>query len=434
MRVQSLFHKFVKKEDPPKEYFDRLGADRDYNIDLIPKFVMADGSLVKILVKTGVDRYLTWKKVDACYVYSATAGKGFFSSGKPGVEKVPATAEEAMGTPLVGMFQKMNLRSFLQFCAAVPDGSSVHSDGTDLKRITMKALYERFSLEEDTQDFVGHAMALHFDDSYKARPADETVQAIRLYARSLDRFGTSPFIYPVYGLSTLPESFARDCAVRGGIFMLNRDIDEILLDPKTGKVCGVRSGEGDAAEAAKCTIVIGDPSYFAKDKVRRTGRVVRAICICNERPPFMKPTEESAQVILPQKQLGRRNDVYIGVVSSSHEVAAPGKFIGIVATTVETDKPDTELAAGLNLLGAASGNLITRFINIVESVEPVDSGAGADGMFMTSSYDASSHFESTTEEVLRLYKNITGKEYNLSTDGGDETADGAAAGGGGGGK
>lgn len=41
---QNLYKKFIKDEKPPKEFFEALGSDRDYNVDLIPKFIMANGA------------------------------------------------------------------------------------------------------------------------------------------------------------------------------------------------------------------------------------------------------------------------------------------------------------------------------------------------------------------------------------------------------
>jgi Rab GDP dissociation inhibitor len=43
--------------EPPQNY----GANRDWNIDLIPKFVMSNGNLVKMLLHTKVTRYLEWQ-------------------------------------------------------------------------------------------------------------------------------------------------------------------------------------------------------------------------------------------------------------------------------------------------------------------------------------------------------------------------------------
>lgn len=42
---------------------------------------------------------------------------------------------------------------------------------------------------------------------------------------SMGRYGDSPFLYPVYGLAGIPEGFSRMCAINGGTFMLNKDID-----------------------------------------------------------------------------------------------------------------------------------------------------------------------------------------------------------------
>lgn len=44
-------------------------------------------------------------------------------------------------------------------------------------------------------------------------------------------------------------------------------------------------------------------------------------------------------------------DIYVSVVSYTHQVAAKGWFIALVSTTVETNNPETEIQAGLNLLG-----------------------------------------------------------------------------------
>ena len=43
-------------------------------------------------------------------------------------------------------------------------------------------------------------MALHRDDDYLKEPAEATAEAIQLYAFSLERYGKSPYIYPLYGL------------------------------------------------------------------------------------------------------------------------------------------------------------------------------------------------------------------------------------------
>lgn len=66
---------------------------------------MANGQLVKILLKTRVARYLEWKAIDGTYVFQMKEA-GMFSKGGGKIEKVPATASEALKSDLMGMFEK----------------------------------------------------------------------------------------------------------------------------------------------------------------------------------------------------------------------------------------------------------------------------------------------------------------------------------------
>jgi len=83
---------------------DDFGRTREWNVDLIPKFLMANGSLVKLLISTGVTRYLEFKSIEGSYV---------FKGGK--IHKVPADEREALSSSLMGMFEKRRFRSFLLF-------------------------------------------------------------------------------------------------------------------------------------------------------------------------------------------------------------------------------------------------------------------------------------------------------------------------------
>lgn len=168
----------------------------------------------------------------------------------------------------------------------------------------MQEVYNKFGLEVGTQDFIGHAMALHLDDAYKREPARETFNRIVLYTTSMVRYGKSPYIYPLYGLGELPQGFARLSAIYGGTYMLDKPIDEIVYG-EDGKFAGVRSGD----ETVKASMVIGDPSYFLKDKEERVleeGKVVRAICFLKHPIPSTDDSN-SVQLIIPQNQVGRKH-------------------------------------------------------------------------------------------------------------------------------
>lgn len=84
--------------------------------------------------------------------------------------------------------------------------------------------------------------------------------------------------------------------------------------------------------------------YF-KDRCMKVGKVVRAIAILSHPIPGTD-NAQSAQIILPQKQIGRKNDMYVFCCSYSHNVCARDKWIAFVSTTVETTNPEAELAPG----------------------------------------------------------------------------------------
>jgi len=387
LNLKNLYQMF-RAGDVPKH----LGSNRDYNVDLIPKFIMARGKLTKMLLHTKVTRYLDFKSIDGSYVV-----KG----GK--VLKVPATPEEALKSSLMGLFEKRRFRKFLIYVKQYEYGKSDTYEGRNLNKMTMRQLYQDFGLVSDTHEFISHAMCLKTDDTHLDEAALSTVKELQTYCFSLSQYGSSPYIYPIYGLGGLPEGFSRLCAIHGGTFMLNRDIDKILYDDN-GLVCGVKSGN----EIARAKMVIGDPSYFSDDKVRSTGQVVRCICFLNHPVPNTN-NNESAQIILPGPQVGRKNDIFVCVVSSSHAVAACGIYVAIVSTKVEVGNPEDEIAPGLLLLG----HIMQRFTSVTKIYEPI-SDSSYDKCFISKSFDGTSHFENDCDDLLSLYKRVTGEDLDMT--------------------
>ncbi|KAG5457095.1 MAG: GDP dissociation inhibitor, partial [Olpidium bornovanus] len=225
LNLTQLYRKFRDGQSPPSE----LGRDRDYSVDLIPKFMMANGELVKVLTHTDVTRYLEFKQVVGSFVYR---------EGR--ISKVPASEIEAVKSPLMGLFEKRRAKKFFEFIQDWKDADPETHQGINLDNATMADVFKNFGLEPGTQDFIGHAMALHHDDGYLNRPARETYDRIMLYVSSMARYGKSPYIYPLYGLGELPQGFARLSAIYGGTYMLDKKVDEIVYE--NGIAVGVRSG------------------------------------------------------------------------------------------------------------------------------------------------------------------------------------------------
>lgn len=69
---------------------------------------MSSGELTNILVSTDVTRYLEFKQVAGSYVQQG-------SGPKATVAKVPSDAGEALKSPLMGIFEKRRMKSFIEW-------------------------------------------------------------------------------------------------------------------------------------------------------------------------------------------------------------------------------------------------------------------------------------------------------------------------------
>jgi Rab GDP dissociation inhibitor len=132
-------------------------------------------------------------------------------------------------------------------------------------------------------------------------------------------------------------------------------------------------------------------------------------------------------------------DIYIAAVSASHNVAAKDVWIAEVSTIVETSVPEREILPGLQLLGtvvdkyvpllflflffpypysvpsllsAIRSALTTRFISITPLYAPTSPGTD-ENIFITKSYDATSHFETVVEDVFDVWQRVKGEPLVL---------------------
>jgi Rab GDP dissociation inhibitor len=256
-------------------------------------------------------------------------------------------------------------------------------------------------------------MALYQTDDYinTSGMATDAINRIRLYVNSMARYGKSPYIYPLYGLGELPQGFARLSAIYGGTYMLNTTVDDVLYD-ESGKVSGIKATMKDRDDngetmkfETKTKKIIADPSYFP-GKARVTGHLLKAICILKH-PIDKTDGSDSLQLIIPQSQVGRKRDIYIAMVSSAHNVCPKGYYIAIVSTIAETEaNHHLELEPGFERLGEIEEKFFPPPIPLYE---PLEDGRN-DNIFISKSYDATSHFETTTDDVRDIYRRAAGEE------------------------
>jgi len=406
LNLDQLFDKFDMKEKPPKE----LGASRNYCVDLCPKFLMSCGNLVKILLKTKVTDYLEFRSVAASYYYR---------NGK--LIKVPSAPTEVASSSLIGFFDIAKLKRFLQFVGSYdPADEKTHLKKKKIDEMTAEELYSHFGLGTALQNFIGESIGLFMDDSYKKKPAIELVQRGQLYAESVSRYGNSPYIYPKWGLGGLPEGFSRRCAVHGGVYMLNSENKDNFVEKIHYNDKGVVSGVQVGGKVAKCKLLIGDPSYFVgTDKIKQHGEISRGIFILDH-PIASTNNADSCQIIIPAKNIvtkktkykERTTNIFVCMSSFQHNIAHEGMYIAVCSAISEQKEIIDDLRPAIDLFG----DVKQQFLWKTPYYKPDTKKQKDDNVFITTSYDATTHFESCSSEVLELYEDIIGEALDLTTE------------------
>ena len=84
-------------------------------------------------------------------------------------------------------------------------------------------------------------------------------------------------------------------------------------------------------------------------------------------------------------------------------VCAKGIYVAMVSTTVESDNPEQEIQPAIDLLGP----ILDMFVSVSTTYEPFENGK-ENNLWISKSYDASTHFEIASEDILNMYEKITG--------------------------
>ena len=123
---------------------------------------------MKLLIHTGVTRYLEFKCIEGSYVFKGQK-----------VHKVPADEREALSSckptkaiairiylvclALMGLFEKRRFRNLLVWVNEYNEADpKTYKDIPPNMR--MVDAFKKFGLDQDTIDFTGHALALYSDD------------------------------------------------------------------------------------------------------------------------------------------------------------------------------------------------------------------------------------------------------------------------------
>jgi Rab GDP dissociation inhibitor len=68
------------------------------------------------------------------------------------------------------------------------------------------------------------------------------------------------------------------------------------------------------------------------------------------------------------------------------------------------------------------GDILEMFVSVSTLYDPVESGLNSN-LWISSSYDATSHFETASDDILQIYEQIIGEKLDLNIEAPDDDED-----------
>jgi len=195
-----------------------LKESRRFNIDLAPRLLYARGSMVELLISSNISRYTEFKSITR--VLTQIDGR---------IEHVPSSRADVFGTKHISVVEKRILMKFLSHCV----NHKVEEILGETEDKSFREFLKQENLTENLIHFVIHSIAMVRPDADARHGIAQTTK----FLSSLGRFGSTPFLWSMYGSGELPQAFCRLCAVFGGVYYLGRNLTNLIV--KDGKCVGI---------------------------------------------------------------------------------------------------------------------------------------------------------------------------------------------------
>jgi len=190
---------------------------RMFCLDLCPRLLYSNGDMVELLVKSNVSRYHEFK--NNIRILSIVGRE---------IHVLPCRRSDVFTSPLLSdLVDKRRLMKFIEMCLEFdPDTSSPEtSDIAKHADRPIKDFLTGRGLRQTLKEYIINSIAM-------VDPTDPTIDAcrnIKKFMVATERFGRSPFLFPLYGCGEFPQSFCRLSAVFGGVYCLNTQIESVKM-------------------------------------------------------------------------------------------------------------------------------------------------------------------------------------------------------------
>jgi len=221
---------------------------RRTNIDLAPKMLLSRGELVKLLIKSNVSRYLTFKEVNRILTTLNEDAKC--------LEKVPCSRSDVFNTKLIKMIEKNKLMKVLTIALDYENQEQKYEAYKE--KPFREYLRDGARLNKNLQDFIIYCISMVGEDASTV----EGLHAAQSLVKSVGQYGNGAFLWSMYGVGELPQAFSRLSAVFGGVFCLQRGVRALVLEKNSKKCKAIIDSTG---QKISCDHLIMNEKFLIND-------------------------------------------------------------------------------------------------------------------------------------------------------------------------
>ncbi|KRZ16866.1 Rab proteins geranylgeranyltransferase component A [Trichinella zimbabwensis] len=201
--------------------------DRDYlkennhrfSIDTNPRVVYANGSLVKLLLRSECAPYLEFKCIDRLFTYFQDE-----------LRTVPCSRTEVFASREIEKMDKRLLMQFLSFCFQY---EKFPEQWIEFENRPAVEFMEYKKLPLLVQHHLLQALALGTSQT----TTKQFLQRLHRFIQGVGKFGTSPYLWTIHGSGELPQAFCRCAAVNGAVYCLRRPVRAWIFNKQWSKLC-----------------------------------------------------------------------------------------------------------------------------------------------------------------------------------------------------
>ncbi|KAG0167682.1 hypothetical protein DFQ30_005770 [Apophysomyces sp. BC1015] len=318
---------------------EALKQTRSYNLDLAPKYLSCQGEMIEALIRSGVGQYLEFKGVDDIFV---------FDKHDQNLQKVsvPSSKEDVFINKSISLVDKRKLMKFLTYAINF-ENEPATLEGCESMPYA-QFLHEKFKLTDQLQSAILYAIAM-VDDQVSAKCGLIRTQT---FMKSIGRFTKGGYLCPMYGGgSEIAQAFCRVCAVYGGVYMLDQELQDYQMDEQTGRCTGVVTKDG---QTIKCQWLVAGIDYLDKAWLPLTkdagSWVSRAIVVTDKN--LAKGTGSnglSYSVFPPDSEVGNTKPIF-AIHQNQESMACPKNQYVTYLWTEGSDQSEELLEKVITLL------------------------------------------------------------------------------------